>query len=125
MTTVQQNQPLIIIEPQQSPIVVDQNFPGIVLQQGLNEIEIQQFIGPSITIQGGQIVANTIPFQAIATQNNQTQFNISYTFSSIVCLFIMGVGQNILGSDYTINGDVVTLSQGVPSGYVIFGAGQI
>jgi len=88
-------------------------------------ITVMQVLGEPVTIQGGSIVSNSIAFQATATTNNQTVFIIPYTFSTILCLFIMGVGQNILGGDYTINGNQITLSQGVPAGYVIFGVGQI
>lgn len=88
-----------------------------------------------VVIQGGPIVANILPFTSVATVNNQLTFQLlnvqglPITFSQIICIFIMGIGQNILTSDYVItntsSGTMVTFSQGISLGYTVYGAGQI
>ena len=99
----------------------------IVLRQ-----EIKQVI-----IRGGPVVANIVPFTAVATIPNQTVFQLlnaqgnPVLLSQIICLFIVGSGQNPLTADYTVSvangGTVVTLSQTVPipQGYSVYGAGTV
>ena len=113
----------ITIEQEQPQITIAQEAPPV--------ITVQQLLGSPITIQGGAVLESTIQaFTATATTNNQTVFTPlnslgqPVVFTSLVCLFIMGIGQNILAGDYTISNGIITLSQGIPNGYTVFGAGQ-
>lgn len=101
------------------------NNVQLVLRQELKQV----------IVQGGPIIANILPFTAMATVDSQTIFQLlnaqgqPIIFSQIICLFVMGSGQNPLTSDYTLSnntlGTVATLSQGIPVGYTVYGAGQI
>jgi hypothetical protein len=101
------------------------NDTQLVLRQELKQV----------VLRGGPFVMNILPFTAVATVNNQTVFQLlnaqgqPLIFSQIICLFIMGSGQNPLTSDYTLSnnilGTVATLSQGISLGYTVYGAGQV
>ena len=68
------------------------------------------------------------PFSVVATSNGQTVFTLPYTYSQIICLFIMGTGQDPITGDYTVVGNQVTLGSSAPYiaiGDLIFGSGQI
>lgn len=93
--------------------------------------ELQQ-----ITVIGTNNMTTILPFNAIATENGQTVFTIlgptgnPIVFRNIICLFVMGTGQDPLNTppDYTVIGSQVTLGTGAPIleiGNVIYGAGQI
>lgn len=107
----------------------------LVLQQKLNQIILRQEI-KQVVICGNSVVANILPFTtAPSTSENQTTFTMlgptgaPISFSQIICLFLMGVGQNPLGTpapDYTVSGNQITFAGGVGAvGYVVYGAGQI
>ena len=111
-------------------------IPQLVLKQELKQINLTQQYNPlilnqeikQIVIQGGPIVANILPFSVTATTNGQTIFTLPYTYSTIICLFIMGTGQDILNGDYTVVGNIVTLGATAPVmqiGDLLYGAGQI
>lgn len=108
-------------------LVLKHEIKQSVLRQEPKQIVLVQEI-KQLTLCGGPVVANILPFSATATNNGQTVFPIQYTFSTIVCLAVMGTLQNILVGDYTVNGNVVTLGASAPYinvGDTVFGAGQI
>jgi hypothetical protein len=108
-------------------ITVEQIITPITISQDLKQVVIQQEF-PAITIQGGSIVAFIKPFSVVATSNGQTVFTLPYTYSQIICLFIMGTGQDPIAGDYTVVGNQVTLGSSAPYiaiGDLIFGSGQI
>ena len=130
--TIQQEQPLITIAQEAPPVItIQQEQPLITIaQEAPPVITIQQNLGIPVTIQGGSIVemSTFLPFSVTATTNGQTVFTLPYTYTSIICLFIMGTGQDPIAGDYTVNGNVVTLGLSAPSiqaGDLIFGSGQI
>lgn len=99
-------------------------IPQLILKQELKQI----------IIRGGSVVVNILPFTCVpAISNNQTMFTMlnaqgqPIIFSQIICLFIMGAGQNPIGTvpDYTVSENSITFSEGVPIGTVVYGAGQI
>jgi hypothetical protein len=92
----------------------------------MKQIVVQQFLFPAITLQaGGYVMGAPIAFSMTATVDCQTVFTLPYVPSTIICLFIMGIGQNILTGDYTLMGNIVTFNQGIPLGYTVFGALQL
>ena len=115
-------------------IVLKQELKQVVLEQkSWNPLILNQEI-KQIVIQGGPIVANICPFTATCTVQGQTVFQLlnsqggPITFSTIICLFIMGTGQNILSGDYTYANGLVTLGTSAPVmdvGDLLFGAGQV
>lgn len=107
----------------------------IVLRQEQKQIVLRQEI-KQYNLQGGPIVANILAFSFIATSNGQTVFTMlnaqgqPITFTTIICFFIMGTGQNPLNipADYTVNGNQITLGASasyMEIGDVGFGSGQI
>jgi hypothetical protein len=83
---------------------------------------------PPITVQGVSYMTSILPFSFTATSNNQKVFSLPVTPTAIVCLFIMGTGQNPLTGDYTINANVITLGSSAPNvliGDQVYGAYQL
>lgn len=123
---VQQIQPRCVFQEGLSPIVVQDQKYFITLKQGIQQIIIENFLAPNVIIQGGAVINTmTQPFSVMATVDNQTIFSIGVFPQAIICLFIMGVGQNILQGDYSVSGDQIILESGIPSGYFIFGALEV
>ena len=114
-------------------IVLRQEQKSITLQQCSEQVILKESI-PQIVIHGGPIVANILPFSAIATVNGQTVFQIydangnPLIFSQVICFFIMGTGQDIITGDFSFSGNVFTLGSSAPAinaGDVIFGSGMV
>jgi hypothetical protein len=109
-------------------ISVLQRSISYTLKQSFPQITVVQETFPPITVQGVSYMTSIIPFTFTATSNNQTVFTLPVTPTSMVCLFIMGTGQNILGGDYSINGNVITLGSNAPKlliGDTVYGAYQL
>lgn len=114
-------------------IVLKQEQKQSVLREKAEQIVLKQE-QEQIVIRGGPIVANILPFSSIATANGQTVFYLYDTqgnplvYSQIICLFIMGTGQDILTGDFTFTTNVITLGPTAPAifkGDVVFGSGMV
>lgn len=127
VTIVQELMP-VAITTESTPVSVIQEQNTFTLEQGLYPVTIQSILSPPLTIQGGEIMSTTIlPFSVTATVNNQSVFTIQNVYTSIICLFVMGVAQDILDTppDYSVNGNQITIPGGLPIGYRVYGAGQL
>ena len=108
-------------------IVLKQELKNVTLKQELKQFFLKN-VTPQIIIRGGPIVANILQFSVQATENGQTIFVLPYTYNMIICLFIMGTGQDPITGDYMLSGNTVILGLTAPyinSGDLIFGAGQM
>jgi hypothetical protein len=117
----------ITVQTSSKAVILEQMEPIVEISQDIKQVVIQQEF-PANTIQGGSIVAFIKPFSVVATSNGQTVFTLPYTYSQIICLFIMGTGQDPIAGDYTVVGNQVTLGSSAPYiaiGDLIFGSGQI
>lgn len=109
----------IIIQPQEISVIIKQEPKQLILQP---------LPFPQIIIKGVQMPANIKPFSLVTIQNGQTVFTLPYTYSVIICLFIMGTGQDPIAGDYSLSGNIVTLGDTAPTmqiGDLLFGSGQI
>ena len=109
-------------------ITIEQILVPITIEQKCNKIIIQQNPFPQITVQGVPVMTTIAPFSFTATINGQTQFTLPVAPSIVICLFIMGTGQDQIAGDFTINGQTITLGNTAPyinAGDLIFGAYQI
>lgn len=113
----------IVLKQEQKQVTLLEKYEQVVLRDNT----------PQIIIRGGPIVANILSFSVRAAQSGQTQFALYDTqgnaiyYSQIICLFVMGTGQDILAGDYTFNGNIITLGPSAPviaAGDLVFGAGM-
>ena len=135
--SISQNTSIVSVEQKNNTYTVTQDLsPIIIKQEAFDQFSIQQngaitvkqnsFL--QLIIQGFSYMTSILPFSFTATSNNQTVFTLPVNPTSIVCLFIMGTGQNPLAGDYTISGNVITLGASAPKvliGDQVFGAYQL
>ena len=110
-------------------ITLVQELNQVTVKQESKQILLQQ-LQPQIIVKGGSIVEMSaiLPFSITATSNGQVVFTLPYMYTTIICLFIMGTGQNPIAGDYTVNGNILTLGSSAPviqTGDIIFGSGQL
>ena len=104
--------------------VVQEKLNITVTPNPLN-ITVQQNPGfPQVTIIGNFSMQNFIPFTFTATQG-QTVFKFLPGTPLAIWVFITGAGQNQAAGDFSVNGNVLTLSQGVNAGDTVYGVVQL
>lgn len=99
---------------EQNIITVEIGLPTVVIAQELNPI----------TIIGNFSMQNFIPFTFTAIQGQKIFSPLPGTPLAI-WVFITGSGQNQAGGDFTVSGNVLTLSQGVNAGDTVYGLVQL
>lgn len=130
MITVLQRPLNLIVQGNADQVVVDQDINAIsVIQERLDQIIVQQIPFPQITVIGTLAMGNIIPFSFTASTNGQTIFGpLPGIPSAVVCLFVMGTGQDQIVGDFSISGLNVVLGVTAPyinEGDLVFGSIQI
>jgi len=108
-------------------ITVIQRIPQITIQEGHSQIIVQQENDfPQITVIETLAMTNIVPFSFTATTDGQTTFgNLPGIPTAVVCLFIMGTGQDQVAGDFSVSGLNIVLSGSAPAikaGDFVFGA---
>ena len=110
---IQENQPITVMEEEINP-TIELGFPTVVVEQ----------VSVPITIKANFSVQNMIPFTFTAIQGQKVFSPLPGTPLSI-WVFITGAGQNQAAGDFTVSGNVLTLSQGVNAGDTVYGLVQL
>jgi len=110
---------MITVMQEQIPVTVEQGFPTVVVEQ----------VSVPITINGNFSVQNMIPFSFPGPGQpplvaGTKVFTLPGTPLSI-WVFITGSAQNQELGDFTVSGNVLTLSQGVNVGDTVYGLVQL
>jgi hypothetical protein len=103
--TIQSNEPTFVLK----------TAPAIVLKQEIVMITInaEQLSSP----------VSLKPFSFTATEG-QTVFVLPSYALMIICLFVSGLGQDGLNADFSLEGNTITLNEGIPVGYRVYGTYQ-
>lgn len=105
----------ITIIQEQLNNTVELGFPTVIVEQVLTPLTIQI---------GNFSMQNFLPFTFTATQGQQV-FGPLPGSPIAIWVFITGAAQNQAAGDFTLNGNMLTLSQGVNLGDTIYGVVQI